>query len=111
MEKAFPPPPRRIRRIRGFGPLVFIRLIVAPLVVVLIAFGLFAWGVSMFGTPARGRIIDVYNKEFSNGEEHYFVRYSYDADGVTHRDEQRAAGKIFSLKPDQPITVRTVKIL
>ena len=111
MEKAFPPPPRRIRRIRGFGTIVFTRLIILPIVVLLIAFGLFAWWVSMYGTPVQGRIIDVYNREFSNGQQNYFVRYTYDADGVTHRDEQRAAGKIFSLKPEQPVTVRTVKIL
>ena len=112
MEKAFPPPPRRIRRIRGFGPLVFMRLIVAPIMLALIAFCLFAWWVSIFGTRVQGRIIDIYNKEFSNGTEHYFARYTYDADGVTHREEQRAFGnQLFSLKPDAPVPVRTVKIL
>ena len=112
MEKAFPPAPRRIRRIRGFGMLTFLRLVLLPALVAIVLFIVFAWWVSAFGTRTTGRIQDVYEKKFSNGETTLFARYTYDVDGVTHHDEQRVAGNyLIGLKPAEPVPVRTVKVL
>ena len=107
-----PSPPRRIRRVRGFGMLAFQRFVIAPALVLIVLFLVFAWWASAYGTRTQGRIHEVYEKKFSNGETTLFARYSYDLDGVTHRDEQRVSGTYLSgLKPNEEVPVRTVNVL
>src|SRR5688572_29260548 len=111
-DSKFPPPPRQARRIRGWGTLAFTRLIALPLVAAIVGFIIFALLVATHGTRVEGRIHEIYTKTFSDGQRFDFARYSYEIDGVTHHDEQRVEGDRFgNLKVNDPIPIRTVRIL